>query len=165
MKADGDRSETAQAETAETPQDSKTSSKARSKATKNSKQDEKARNRERTSDKSKKGDKGRSKGKKRDMDDLRSKLPPDLQGKIFDMSDMQDMDMDSLKAKLEAMKLEKQGEPCLCCASSLILLQSYARMLLVLFMLFRLQQLRSFTLQQGQLILESMMSYDPGWRS
>lgn len=45
------------------------------------------------------------------MDDLRSKLPPDLQGKFFDMKDM---DMDSLKAKLEAMKLEKQGGPCLC---------------------------------------------------
>ena len=45
------------------------------------------------------------------MDDLRSKLPPDLQGKIFDMKDM---DLDSLKAKLDSMKLEKQGRLCLC---------------------------------------------------
>lgn len=98
----------------DTPQDSKKSSKAGSKAPKDSKQDDKAKNRERASDKGKKNDKGRSKGKKRDMDDLRSKLPPDLQGKVFDMSDMKNMDMDSLKAKLEAMKLEKQGELCFC---------------------------------------------------
>ena len=49
------------------------------------------------------------------MDDLRSKLPPDLQGKVFDMSHMKDMDMDSLRAKIEAMKLEKQGDLCPSC--------------------------------------------------
>ena len=111
-EADGEQPEAAQAKTNDTPQDSKKSSKAGSKASKDSKQDDKAKSRERASDKGKKNDKGRSKGNKRDMDDLRSKLPPDLQGKVFDMSDMKNMDMDSLKAKLEAMKLEKQGDLC-----------------------------------------------------
>jgi len=114
-KADGEQSEPAQAETNDPPQDSKTSSKAGNKGSKDSKQEDRAKKRERTSDKGKKNDKGRSKGKKRDMDDLRSKLPPDLQGKVFDMSDMKDMDMDSLKAKIEAMKLEKQGDLCPFC--------------------------------------------------
>lgn len=114
-KADGEQSKPAQAETNDPPQDSKTSSKAGNKASKNSKQENEAKKRERTSDKGKKNDKGRSKGKKRDMDDLKSKLPPDLQGKVFDMSDMKDMDMDSLKAKIEAMKLEKQGDLCSVC--------------------------------------------------
>lgn len=111
MKADGEQSE-AQAETDSTSQDSKASSTARSKGTKDSSnQGEKAKHSEKMSDKSMKNNKGKGKGKKRDMDDLRSKLPPDLQGKIFDMKDM---DLDSLKAKLDAMKLDKQGKLCLC---------------------------------------------------
>ncbi|KAL3157632.1 hypothetical protein ABBQ32_012079 [Trebouxia sp. C0010 RCD-2024] len=106
VKADGEQSE-AQAETDSTSQDSKASSTARSKGTKDSSnQGEKAKHSEKMSDKSMKNNKGKGKGKKRDMDDLRSKLPPDLQGKIFDMKDM---DLDSLKAKLDAMKLDKQG--------------------------------------------------------
>ena len=117
----------AQAETNDTPQDSKKSSKAGNKASKDSKQEDKGKKREKMSDKGKKNGKGRSKGKKRDMDDLRSKLPPDLQGKVLDMGDMKDMDMDSLKAKIEAMKLEKQGDPCpvlqvLFCAASISML-------------------------------------------
>ena len=114
-KADGEQSEPAQAETHDPPQDRKTSSKAGNKGSKDSTQEDKAKKTERTSDKGKKNDKGRRKGKKRDVDDLRSKLPPDLQGKILDMSDMKDMDMDSLTAKIEAMKLEKQGDLCLFC--------------------------------------------------
>lgn len=107
MKADGEQSEATPAETDGASQESKASSKSRSKGAKDSsKQGEKAKHSEKKSDKSKKNDKGKGKGKKRDMDDLRSKLPPDLQGKIFDMKDM---DLDSLKAKLDTMKLEKQG--------------------------------------------------------
>lgn len=99
----------------DTQQHSKKSSKTENKAAKDSKQEDKAKKSEKASDKGKKSDKARNKGKKRDMDDLRSKLPPDLQGKVFDMSDMKGMDMDSLKAKIEAMKLEKQGDPCPSC--------------------------------------------------
>ena len=100
----------AQADSSEAPKGSKAGSKNQDKATKDKKQEAKAKKREKTSETGKKNGKGRSKGKNRDMDNLRSKLPPDLQGKVFDMSDMKDLDMDSLKAKLEAMKLEKQGE-------------------------------------------------------
>ena len=111
-QADEERVESAQAETNDPPQDSKIRSKAGNKASKDSKQEDKAKKREKTSDKGNKNNKGRSKGKKRDMDDLRSKLPPDLQGQVFDMSNMKDLDMDSLKAKFDAMKLEKQGDLC-----------------------------------------------------
>lgn len=56
--------------------------------------------------KSSKGkDKGKKKGKNRDLEDLKSKLPPDL--KTFDFNDLHDLD--SLKAKLEEMKLSKEG--------------------------------------------------------
>ena len=106
-KTESEQSEAgAQADTSEVPKGSK----AQDKAAKDRKQDAKAKKREKSSETGKKNGKGRSKGQNRDMDDLRSKLPPDLQGKVFDMNDMKDLDMDSLKAKLEAMKLEKQGE-------------------------------------------------------
>lgn len=59
------------------------------------------------SDKSKKPGKGKGKGKNRDIEDLKSKLPPDM--KTFDFSDLKDLDMESLKAKLEGMNAEKQG--------------------------------------------------------
>ena len=38
------------------------------------------------------------------------------------MSDMKDLDMDSLKAKIDAMKLEKQGDLCPLQASRLLML-------------------------------------------
>ena len=50
-------------------------------------------------------DKGKKKGKNRDLENLKTKLPPDL--KTFDFNDLHDLD--SLKAKLEEMKLSKEG--------------------------------------------------------
>ena len=74
-----------------------------------SKQQGKAKARVKTqgSEKSQKPGKGKKKGKNRDIEDLKSKLPPGM--KTFDMSDFQDMDVESLKAKLDALGLDKQG--------------------------------------------------------
>lgn len=72
-------------------------------SSKQSKQKEKPKGKE----KSGKGkDKGRRKTRGKDFEDLKSKLPPDL--KAFDFSDFQDMD--ALKAKLDEMKSNKEGE-------------------------------------------------------
>jgi len=61
-----------------------------------------------TSDKSKKPGKGKGKDKNRDIEDLKSKLPPGI--KTFDFNDFKDLDMESLKTKLEGMNADKQGE-------------------------------------------------------
>lgn len=61
-----------------------------------------------TSDKSKKPGRGKGKDKNRDIEDLKSKLPPGI--KTFDFNDFKDLDMESLKTKLEGMNGDKQGE-------------------------------------------------------
>ena len=60
------------------------------------------------SDKSKKPGRGKGKDKNRDIEDLKSKLPPGI--KTFDFNDFKDLDMESLKTKLEGMNADKQGE-------------------------------------------------------
>ncbi len=77
---------------------------------KNGKQEGKAKAKAsaKTSDKSKKPGKGKGKDKNRDIEDLKSKLPPGI--KTFDFNDFKDLDMESLKTKLEGMNADKQGE-------------------------------------------------------
>ena len=77
---------------------------------KNGKQDGKAKAKAnaKASDKSKKPGKGKGKDKNRDIEDLKSKLPPGI--KTFDFNDFKDLDMESLKTKLEGMNGDKQGE-------------------------------------------------------
>lgn len=76
---------------------------------KNGKQDSKAKAKAnaKASDKSKKPGKGKGKDKNRDIEDLKSKLPPGI--KTFDFNDFKDLDMESLKTKLEGMNGDKQG--------------------------------------------------------
>lgn len=77
---------------------------------KTGKQDSKAKAKAnaKTSDQSKKPGKGKGKDKNRDIEDLKSKLPPGI--KTFDFNDFKDLDMESLKTKLEGMNGDKQGE-------------------------------------------------------
>ncbi|DBA73173.1 hypothetical protein WJX79_004877 [Trebouxia sp. C0005] len=76
---------------------------------KTGKQDSKAKAKAnaKTSDQSKKPGKGKGKDKNRDIEDLKSKLPPGI--KTFDFNDFKDLDMESLKTKLEGMNGDKQG--------------------------------------------------------
>lgn len=96
----------------ETGQDS-----AEAKAQSSSQQDQSSSQQSKQKDKAKdKAKAGKSKGKDKDksrrksnskhFEDLKIKLPPDL--KAFDFSDFQDMD--SLKAKLDELKLNQDGE-------------------------------------------------------
>ena len=76
---------------------------------KTGKQDDKAKAKAnaKASDKSKKPGRGKGKDKNRDIEDLKSKLPPGI--KTFDFNDFKDLDMESLKTKLEGMNGDKQG--------------------------------------------------------
>lgn len=93
----------------DTKQEGKKGSKGQDKGP-NGKQEGKAKAKAnaKASEKSKKPGKGKGKGKNRDIEDLKSKLPPDM--KTFDFSDLKDLDMESLKAKLEGMNAEKKGQ-------------------------------------------------------
>ena len=71
--------------------------------------DKSSKGKDKSSGKDKGKSKGKGKGKQRDLEDLKSKLPPDM--KTFDMSDLKDLDMESLKAKLDEMQLGKGKTP------------------------------------------------------
>ena len=72
---------------------------------KRGKQKEKSKTSDKDTKSSKGKDNGKRKGRNKDFEDLKSKLPPDL--KTFDFNDFQDMD--ALKAKLDELKLSKEG--------------------------------------------------------